>query len=115
MALISAQDVDTDGASVTTQAAANGGDTFANPNERITFRVVSTAGVQRTLTISAQNNCNHGFTHDIVQTIEDGESWTFGPFDRERFNNAQGQIAATYSSEVGLAVAVINSIKPPQR
>jgi hypothetical protein len=115
MALLTAQDVDTDGLLITTVAAGAAGDTFGNPQERYQFHVVSSAGVQRTVTIASTGLCNHGFPHDIVQTIEDGETWTFGPFDRERFNDATGIVTATYDVETGLAVAVLNSIKPPQR
>ena len=115
MALLSAQDVDSEGAAVTLAAAGATGDTFANPQERVMLRVVNAAGVARTVTIAAQSPCNHGFTHDIVQATANGETWDFGPFDRERFNQSDGTVAVTYSSETGLTVAAINVVKPPSR
>lgn len=115
MALLSLQDVDAAGASITTQAAAASGDTFNNADERVQFYVVNTSGVTRTITISAVGECSHGFVHDTVQAVLNNETWTFGPFDRGRFNDSQGIVSVTYDNEAGLAVAAIRDLRPPTR
>jgi hypothetical protein len=91
----------------TADAATNTGDAFENIDERVFFRAINGSGAPITVTIAAQEQCNHGFTHDVVGAVVNGEFWDFGPFDKERFNDANGLIQVTYSTEVSLTVAAI--------
>ncbi len=109
MATISAQDIDLNGLDPNFVAAEAGGDAFNNGTaESYLVRVVNGAGVARTVTIAAQNNCNHGFSHDVALVTADGDDITVGPFDRERFNDPNGLVQITYSSEVGVTLAILN-------
>ncbi len=91
----------------TAVAAAAGGDAFENTDERVFFRAINGSGGAITITIDAPTPCNHGFTHDVAGAVAAGETWDFGPFDKERFNDANGLIQVTYSTEVSLTVAAI--------
>jgi len=115
MATLTLQEINLDGVDTTLAAATISGDQFANADERVQFRVVNAAGVTRTVTLVAQVACNHGTVHSIVLATENGEDITIGPFDRERFNDSNGMIQVTYSSEVGLTVAALNLDVPPKR
>ncbi len=115
MATLTLQEINLTGVDTTLAAATNTGDQFANADERVQFRVVNAAGVTRVVTIVAQVACNHGTVHSITLSTENGEDFTIGPFDRERFNDSNGMIQVTYSSEVGLTVAALNLDVPPKR
>ena len=114
MALITIQEVDLSGlVDPTTQAAAGAGDTVENSDERVYVYAENSSGAQRTVTVDAQNPCNHGFTHNADLVLEDTEVGYLGPFDKERFNTASGLLSVTYSSEVGVAVAAFRLTKAP--
>lgn len=109
MATLSPQLVSLAGLDPNFDAAEAGGDAFLNgPGRKIVVRVVNAAGAPRTVTFSAENPCNHGFTHDNVLAMADGDDSTVGPFERTRFNNGSGQVAISYDSEVGLTLAVLD-------
>lgn len=113
MAGITPQEIDLDGIDPTFSTASSGGDTIENAEERTMVRVINAAGTARTVTIEAQNNCNHGFTHDIVLVTANGDDITTGAFDKERFNDANGDLVITYSSEVGITLAGLILSKAP--
>lgn len=114
MALIAVQDVDLAGLVDPTLTAASGpGDTVENADERVYLYVENAAGVTRTITVNAQNPCNHGFTHDAVLTLLTTETGYLGPFDKERFNTASGLLSITYDSEAGVSLAALRLTKAP--
>jgi len=88
-------------------AASAGGDTFRNVG-RTGFWVANTSGAPRTVTFDAPMKCNHGFNHDSAVIVADGFSGLIARFfDPTRFNDESQIVTATYSSEAGLAVAVV--------
>lgn len=113
MAAITPQEIDLTGIDPTMSSAAGGGDTIENAEERTMVRVINAAGTARTITIVAQNNCNHGYSHDVVLVTANGDDVTTGPFDKERFNDSGGNLVITYSSEVGITLAGLILTKAP--
>lgn len=113
MAGITPQDIDLTGIDPTFSTASSGGDTIENAEERTMVRVLNNSGTARTITITAQNKCNQGFIHDIVLVTADGDDITTGAFDKERFNDANGDLVITYSSEVGITLAGLILSKSP--
>ncbi len=107
MATLTVQDVTLDGAELTAAAAAGGGDEFENTDERTIFRAINGSGAPITVTIDAPSTCNHGFNHDIAGAVPAGETWDFGPFDKERFNDSSSLVQVTYSGVTSLTVAAI--------
>ena len=113
MATISAQNIDLAGVDPTFSAASAGGDNFNNgPGQDVLLRIKNAAGVARTVTIAAASECSHGFSHNVVVAMADGDDVTLGPFERARFNGAGGLVAVTYDSETGLTLAVLKVTKP---
>lgn len=113
MAAITPQDIDLAGIDPTFTAATGAGDTIENAEERTMVRVINASATERTITIAAQNKCNHGFLHDIVLVTADGDDITTGPFDKERFNDSGGDLVITYSSEVGVTLAGLILTRAP--
>lgn len=113
MALIATQDVDLTGIDPTFSAAEALGDTVENANERVVIRIQNTSGGARTVTINAQAECDHGFTHDVVVVTANGDDITVGPFDKERFNTASGLLSLTYDDHTGVGIAALNITKAP--
>jgi len=108
MATLTVQNITLDTTGDLTAAAATvSGDAFENTDERVYFRAINGSGAPIEVTIAAQTVCNHGISHDVVGDVTNGETWDFGPFDKERFNDANGLIQVTYETEVGLTVAAI--------
>lgn len=87
-------------------AAAVGGDTFENKG-RTGLYVRNSSGSSKTLTIVAQRQCNHGFSHNAVITVANGfEGFVATELENDRFNTAAGIVSLTYSA-VGLDVAAV--------
>ncbi len=87
-----------------TVAAAAGGDTFQNAG-KTGFFVVNSSGGPETVTFAAVGLCSHGQLHPAAVIVPDGHSdFIATEFDSTRFNDPNGDIAVTYSSEVGIAV-----------
>lgn len=114
MATLTVQDLDVGGLDPTLVAADAGlSDQFENRDERVMFEVSNGGGSTCNVTISAQRACNHGFTHDISEAVLAGEDRRFGPFDKERFNDTNGNIVVSYDQVASVTVAATRLPKSP--
>ena len=106
MATLTVQQIAPTGTVPTFVAAAVGGDAFANDG-KTTLHVANGSGSTITVSITAQSDCNQGFAHDGGGTVADGLTASFGPFDRQRFNDPEtGYVEVTYSAVTTVTVAV---------
>lgn len=114
MAVIAVQDIALDGlVDPTMTAAAALGDTVPNANERVILYVENASAGQRNITVEAQTDCSHGYTHDEVLTLEAGEAGYIGPFDKERFNTSSQELVVSYDDESSVTLAALNITKAP--
>jgi hypothetical protein len=107
MAVLSAQAVTQAGIAPTFQAAAAGGDSFANDG-RMFLHVKNASASVVTVTVDSVTPCNHGFDHNLAVTVPatTGER-LIGPFQTDRFNNDTSMVNVTYSAAASVTVAVI--------
>lgn len=95
-------------------AASAGGDSFANNGKRF-LRVINANGAAtRTVTIASQLAAaaipqGAAASNLAVVVPISGEKW-IGPFDPASFNDANGRVVFTYSSEADLTVAAYSLI-----
>lgn len=86
-------------------AASAGGDKFEASGD-VAFRI-KTSGTISTVTFASPGVCSQGGTHNLVVSMAATEERLVGPFPAQRFASpADGLVAVTYSSVVGLTVAV---------
>lgn len=87
-----------------TQAAAGGGDTFANTGrERLYVKNAGGSGI--TVTIVSPGACSQGFTHDTAFTVTNGSDKVFPAFDPTRYGST---VSITYSGVTSVTVGVIS-------
>jgi hypothetical protein len=104
MATLATQNAALAGAIAYTAANA-GGDKFEASSD-IAFRI-KTTGTVSTVTFASPGVCSQGGTHPLVVTMAATEERLVGPFPAQRFAApSDGLVAVTYSSVVGLTVAV---------
>lgn len=94
-------------AALTMRTAAAAGDAFENDGQTM-IRLVNT-GTEKTVTFNAVTNCSQGFDHNLAVVVPatTGDVWV-GPFPTARFNNTDGRVDMTYSSETGVTFAVLS-------
>jgi hypothetical protein len=106
MALLTVQEITIDGLEAAAGVAAGAtGDTFAN-NGKCFIEVEDTGTTAPTVTIASQVACNQGETHDVTVDVQSGEIRHIGPFPTSRFNDADGLVTVTYSSETDVTIRV---------
>lgn len=108
MATLSVQSIVRTGLNPSLASAANGGDAFANDGRTFLRVVNANVGAARTITIASQLAASAvpqgtAKTDLTVSVPASGERW-IGPFDPAAFNDANGRVVATYSSEADLTV-----------
>lgn len=88
-------------------AATEAGDLF--PNSGFTFlHFINGATQETTVIIDSVTPCSQGFDHNVGGAVPVNEERMFGPFDRGRFNDANGKVKVTYTGGVtNLTVAAI--------
>jgi hypothetical protein len=94
------------GASEALAAAAAGGDSFPL-NQPINLAFKNAGAGPRTITVVAQNPCNHGVLHNRVYTVpNDGITYraVLTGTDLARFADAAGRVQLTYDAVAGLSV-----------
>lgn len=106
MALLTVQQVSLTGLSASFTAAATAGDEFPNSGKCVLY-LANADSAATTATVASVTNCSYGFDHDAVVSIPAGSEIYIGPFNRTRFNAADGNVDVTYSSVVDLTVAVV--------
>lgn len=107
MATLTVNTVDRDGVdeAAALAAAAAGGDEFSNDGKRTFFVVENEAGVGRTVTFVTQKTVDGEAIADKDVVTADGERYIVGPFPASIYNDDNGRVQVTYSSETGLSVA----------
>lgn len=95
-------------AAITMRTTAVAGDGWTNDGATL-FRFVNT-GTEKTVTVIAQTNCSLGFKHNVTITVPatTGDVWA-GPFPTARFNDVNGVVQMTYSSETALTIGAIST------
>ena len=108
MAVITPQVIVAAGIVRSHEGCASGGDEFVNSGRHYISVINAHAADPRTVTINSQINCNQGVDHDVAITITAGQDEKiFGPFPKNRFNDADGKVQITYSdSAADLTIAV---------
>lgn len=110
MATLTVQSIVRAGLNPSVAAAAAGGDAFPN-NGKTFLRVVNAnVGAARTVTVASQLPSGAlpqgaAKTDLAVAVPASGERW-IGPFDPAAFNDANGRVVMTYSSEADVTVGV---------
>lgn len=96
------------GTTPTLVAAAAAGDEFVNDGQTW-IHVKNTNATARQVTIAKPGTESDGTSFDPVVTIPGttGDK-EFGPFSKEKFDDANGKVQLTYSSEVGLTVEAVS-------
>lgn len=106
MALLNVQKASLTGLAPAFVAASAGGDSFVNDGKTV-LHVKNGGASEITVTINSQQPCNYGFDHDVVVAVPAGGERIIGPFRQDRFNDANGQVAVTYSAVTSVTVAAI--------
>lgn len=88
----------------TFQAAAPGGDSFANDGAT-ELLIMNTGPTARIVTATAVRKCSHGFLDHWQKTVDAGELMRFGPFRAGQFNSSTGVVSVTYDDATDLMVA----------
>ncbi len=91
----------------TLTAAAAGGDQFANRGKTF-FVVTNVSGGPETLTFDSPAIDKFGVgpdaSHDIAVVVATATTVYIGPFSSARFNDSNGNVQVTYTSETGITV-----------
>jgi hypothetical protein len=94
--------------SVSAESAAAGGDAFLNTGkELLLITHTNGGGSQETLTIAMQKSIDGEDVPDKTVDIPAGEKHLLGPFPTGLYNDVDGKVQLTYSSETDLELLVI--------
>lgn len=106
MATLTVQDVTTAGVVPASLVAATvSGDQFQNDG-RTMFEVLNGSGGSITVTFASQRPCDQGSTHNTAVAVAASATKRIGPFDPNRYNDANGYVQVTYSGVTSLTVGV---------
>lgn len=105
MSEITRQDLTLSGTTLNYVTASDGGDYFRN-NDKTNLYIKNTGASELTVTISAQHQCNHGFTHDQEITVAAGEEVVVSEMETSRFNDENGDVQIDYNDYTLAEVAV---------
>jgi len=113
MAALATTDITLAGVAPTLASAAAGGDDFFNGDDQRTyFMITNGGGAAITVTFDAVPTAVNvpGFgsvaVSDTAVSIANGATRVIGPFPPQRFNNASGRVAVTYSGVTTVTVGV---------
>ena len=87
-------------------ACTGGGDAVLNSGHTFLHVVNGHSGAW-VVTVNSIQACSQGFDHDVEVSVPAGEERMIGPFDRGRFNDANGKLAITYDGVTALTIAAI--------
>lgn len=111
MATLTAQQIARAGLAPTYAAVAAGGDEFANPDGNIFAHVKNGSGGSLTVTIASQATAAPGLAvTDLSVTLADGADKMIGPFPMGTsagFNDADGKVQLTYSTDTSVTIAIL--------
>ena len=111
MAQLAVQQLTQAGQTVTTAAAAAGGDQFVNTGHEI-LEVMNASASPITVTIHQQMPCDLGGvspTHDLVVSVAAGATDLIGPIDVGHYNDASGNVHVAYSAVTSVTVGVFRA------
>lgn len=108
MADLNIQPVTMAGLAPAFSAASAGGDKFSNDGRTMLY-IKNGGGASIIVTIDSRVRCNQGFDHDIQVTVAAGSEKMIGPFEKARFNDADGKVAVAYSDVASVTVAAIRA------
>lgn len=106
MAELTVQEIGIDGTEVSLTSADSGGDHFPNDGRRVLV-VDNGDTVSHTVTVEAQTKCSQGFLHDVEVDVPAGSKKYIGPFNKSRFNDADGNVQVSYDDVTSMDVGVI--------
>lgn len=96
-----------DSGTLTFESASAGGDYFNNNgNRKIILKNDDSSA--KTITFIAQEPCNQGHLHDKEVDVPAGEEHLVDNIPTNFYNDENGDVQMTYSSETSLTIAVIN-------
>jgi len=81
------------------------GDAVVNDG-RIFLHFVNGA-TEAIVTVDSVRPCDQGSDHDVVVTVPANEEKMIGPFNKDRFNDANAKLQITYSNVTTITVAAI--------
>ena len=89
-------------------AAANGGDEFVNDGKRTFVHILNANAATRTITFETPKTVAGLAVAElaVVVPVTPGEQM-IGPFPSDVFNDSDGKVQMTYSTEVDLTIAVL--------
>ena len=105
MATLAVQTLAKTGTQLTENACAGAGDEFANDGKTILWFKNSNAST-RTLTLVTQATTDGLAVADRTVTLLGTDDTQVSDLDRQVYNDTNGRVQMTYSTEVGLTVAV---------
>ncbi len=110
MGLITPQQIPLAGVVPTYGACSAGGDEFVNTGKIVIHIKNAHADTARTVTIDTYTPCNYGLDteHDVAVEIAGQAEAVIGPFPKSRFNDGDGRVQITYSTEADLSIAVVD-------
>lgn len=112
MAVLSVVAVSRAGNNLTTgaQAAAVGGDSFANTGKEFLY-VDNQHSAAQTVTLTIQKVIDgQAFTNHRTVSVPAGQRMLIGPFSTADYNDTNGRVAVTYSGVTALTVMAIQLI-----
>ena len=86
-----------------TTAANAGGDTFDNDGRTI-FVAKNASGGAITITFDSVTPSNQGTDVNPAASVPAGQTYFFGPFDPNRFNDVNGRVGVSYSGVTLLTI-----------
>lgn len=102
MAVLTVQEITRAGLATSLTALATGGDGFANDG-RTYFHIKNSNASARTLTVVTQKTVDgKAVADDAINVPGTTGDVKVGPFPPDIYNDANGRVQMTYSSEVGL-------------
>jgi len=110
MATLAVETPDLDGLDATYNAAAGGGDEFANDG-RVILHVKNGGGGSVDVTVTSQRTDGDPIgttSDDSVTSVPNGEDRFIGPFLPAAFNDADGLVQVGYSGVTSVTVAVLS-------
>ncbi|NLT36768.1 MAG: hypothetical protein GXX95_01220 [Methanomassiliicoccus sp.] len=85
---------------------ASTGDKFYNSG-RTFIEVANGSAAEITVTVDAKTPCDLGVDHDLVVAVGAGDTKKIGPFNKNRFDDAQGYVSFVCSAVATVTVAAI--------
>lgn len=111
MAILTVVTPDVNGEDPGFATAAAGGDSFPNTGKEFVHIKNANATLARTVTFDSPGTCSFNLAanaaHDQAVSIPASSQRVIGPFPPGRFNDTNGRVQMTYSSEADLTIAVL--------